>query len=50
MYIMSLILLVKIFMHSKQLMHLKCEGSSMAGNWQAAHCPAAKVFCLAGSV
>lgn len=50
MCIVSLILLIKIFMPSRQLMHLKCEGSPMAANGKAAHRAAAEVFGSAGSV
>lgn len=47
---MSLILLIKIFMHSRERICSEAEVSSKAANWQAAHNPAADVFCLAGSV
>lgn len=48
--IVGLILLIKIFMHSRECIRSESEASSKAANWQATQNPAADVFCLAGSV
>ena len=50
MCIMSLILLIKIFMHSREHIRSESDTSSTVANWQAAQNPAADVFCLASSV
>ena len=50
MCIMNLILLIKIFMHSREHIRSESKGASTAANWQTAQDPAADVFCLAGSV